>query len=414
MIGYTEALEIISKAISPLPPRKLPLGAALGTVTPARIDSLMDVPNFDNAAMDGFALVAQDIQDASANHPAELEIATSLVAGDAVGTRLPAGQAIEIMTGAPLPQDCDVVVPVERTRRGADSSRVQFLAPARQGENIRRAGEDFRRGTEIVAAHSSLTPERLMACAAAGYDHLSVRPRPRLAVVTTGAEVVNRGAKLASGYIRDANGPYLRAAVPRCGAELISLTTAGDEAETIAERVAAAASDADLVVTTGGVSAGRFDAVPAALERLDASIHFHKVLIRPGKPILLAQLPDKTWVFGLPGNPMAVAVGLRFFVVPGIRALQDFPPECFSVANTVNIARKRAGPRFFAKAHARIGKTGQLEVEILKGQESFRILPLTRANCWAIISEGVDDAPAGTRVSVASLYPDAWPNSAAD
>ncbi len=409
MINYAEALEIIGAALEPLPARELPLDAALGAVTAAPVNSLLDVPNFDNAAMDGFALVAADIAQATANEPTELKIAASLVAGDAADQTLPKGQAIEIMTGAPLPKGCDTVVPVERTKPCADSNRVRFLAPARPGDNIRRAGEDFSRGTEIIGTQCRLTPERLMASAAAGYDELSLRPQPRLTVITTGAEIVERGATLASGHIRDANGPYLRATVGRCGGQLLGLVSAGDNADVIAERIGTAAAEADLVVTTGGVSAGRFDAVPAALKSLDAKIHFHKVLIRPGKPILLAQLPNKTWVFGLPGNPMAVAIGLRFFVVPGMRALQNLPVEEFATANTLNIVRKRAGPRFFAKAHARIDQTGQLEVEILAGQESFRILPLTHANCWAIIAEGVDDAPVGTRVSVASLYPDVWP-----
>ncbi len=412
LITYTQALQLIAR-IEALPAQQLLLAQAAGCVSAESLRSRLNVPDFDNAAMDGFALRSADTAAARPDQPITLTRVATVAAGDMPGAGLVAGQAIEIMTGAPLPTGCDAVIPLEQAVSDDQDSQVRFAMPAQPGQNVRRAGEDFFADTELVGAGQRLGPEQLMACAAGGLDQVSARPLPRVAVLNTGAELATDGAPSGSGQIRDANGPYLRSALPACGALLTSQSLAGDGIDVISQAIAAAAADADLVITSGGVSAGRFDTVPAAIESLGGTTVFHKLAIRPGKPVLLAQLPEGRWLLGLPGNPMAVAVGLRFIGVPLLRALSGLGAEQWPLATTINPVRKRPGPRFFAKARASVSAQGQLQVEVLPGQESFRILPLAQANCWAVIDEGSESLPVGARVQVAGLYPDRWPASPA-
>jgi len=218
--------------------------------------------------------------------------------------------------------------------------------------------------------------------------------------------LTEQGADLAPGRIRDANGPYLRSLLPLLGAELTTLATAPDSAAELRERLRALAAGADLVLTTGGVSAGRLDLLPAVVRELGGEVLFHKVAIRPGKPVLHARLPGGALLFCLPGNPLAVAVGMRFFVIPALRALQGLASEGALPAATSEPVRGRGTLRFFAKAFVEMEPTGRRRVRILPGQESFRIAPLLKANCWAIVPEGVAEIPAGGTLWTLPLYPD--------
>ena len=184
------------------------------------------------------------------------------------------------------------------------------------------------------------------------------------------------------------------------------MATARDQADDLRRRLRALAGTVDVVLTTGGVSVGQLDLLPAIIRELGGEILFHKVAIRPGKPILHARLADGTLLFGLPGNPLAVAVGMRFFVIPVLRALQGLAPETTTPAVTPIPVRTRGQLRFFAKAHTAIDAGGCRHVRLLPGQESFRIAPLLRANCWAIVPEDTGEIPAGSTLETLPLYPD--------
>jgi len=311
-----------------------------------------------------------------------------------------------------VPAGLDAVVPLERvTRRdGRDGTgpRILITEPLRAGQNIRQASEDFARGETVVTPGTRLGPHHLMGLAACGVDEVPVVRAPRVAVLTTGNELTTRGADLAPGQIRDANGPYLRALLPQLGAELTTLALATDSAAQLREQLQALAGGADLVLTTGGISAGRLDLLPAVVRELGGEVLFHKVAIRPGKPLLHARLPGGTLLFGLPGNPLAVAVGMRFFVIPALRALQGLAQEAPLPAVAAEAVRGRGALRFFAKACLETDATGQRRVRILPGQESFRIAALLRANCWAIVPEGVGDIPAGGLLETLPLYPEMY------
>ena len=232
-----------------------------------------------------------------------------------------------------------------------------------------------------------------------------MRPLPAVAVITTGSELASAGAPTGTGQIRDSNGPYLAAALAPMGGRLAGMHSAADTPAAVAAAIKAAAGQAELVLTTGGVSAGKFDCVPAAVAAAGGELVFHKVAIRPAKPILFASLPGDRWLLGLPGNPVAVAVGLRFFVAPALRALRGLAPEQTFTAMSTKRIRKRPGLRFFGKASATVNASGQLEVELLPGQESFRVRPLLAANCWAIVDESRDEVAPGELIQVAALHP---------
>ena len=409
MISYQEALGIILAGSTVLGRRNVPLQAAAGRISAEALQARLDVPAFANAAMDGYAVAASDTASASAEQPAILPVAGTVVAGLAP-PRAASGSAWEIMTGAPLPAGLDAVVPVERIAEhvpgGPGLTAIRLQQPALPGQNVRQMSEDFRRGDRVVEAGTRLAPHHLMGLAACGLDEVSVCEPPRMAILTTGSELANRGSTLQPGQIRDANGPYLHALLARLGIAGSTQRSAADTVVALREELAQLADSCDLILTTGGVSAGRLDLVPDVVRALGGEILFHKVAIRPGKPILHARLPGGKFLFGLPGNPLAVAVGMRFFVVPALRAMQGMAPEVFTPALCDAAVRSRGQLRFFAKAYRHVDAETRSRVQILPGQESFRIGSLLKANCWAVIPEGNELLPAGSTVLTAPLYPD--------
>lgn len=416
MISYTAALQIIGESLSPLSPDVVAPQSALGRVVSDPVASPGPVPPFPNAAVDGIALRARETRTASSENPLRLRIAGMLAAGNAPPQATPPGSAWEIMTGAALPADCDAVVPIERIETGVDEDGVacaRLRQPARPGENCRNAGEDFATAQLVLPAGATITPEAVMALAATGCPSVRARPIPRVAVITTGNELLADHGAPAAGMIHDANGPYLAAALRQLGVPAMQHQVVRDDPEELLRAILAAQAQAELILTTGGVSAGRLDLVPAAVARAGGEILFHKVAIRPGKPLLYARWPKGACLFGLPGNPMAVAVGLRFFVIAALRVLQGLPPEQYPRACCEATVRKRPGLTFFAKAYARVDGHARLQVAALAGQESFRIAPLLQANCWAIIREGREEVGAGELLEVAPLFPGPFPASAA-
>ncbi|KRE89206.1 molybdopterin biosynthesis protein [Frateuria sp. Soil773] len=400
MLDPAEALRLILAACAPLPAQEVPMAGAMGRVLAAPVVAPGALPPFDNSAMDGYALGGGgEVLAAGSEWTVEGEQA----AGDGIA-RAQRG-AWEIMTGARLPEGLDRVIPVEQTARLEAPPRVRLLADVAAEENVRRAGSDVPAGAAVLAAGCVLAPQHLMLLAALGVASVTVAERPRVAVLCTGRELVDGpAAPLAPGQIHNSNGPFLAERVPRAGAELAYIETVGDESEAfLAAFARARTAGARVVVSTGAVSMGRYDFVPQALERLGAEAIFHKVAIRPGKPLLFARLPDGTLFFGLPGNPIAVAVGLRFFVEPALRAMLGLPREApWRVPLAADYAKKPR-LRFHLKARVALDAQGRLAVAVLPGQESYRIRPLAEANAWAVVPVEATELPAGTLVDVCGL-----------
>ena len=308
-------------AVSLLPAEAVLLADAAGRTLAEPVLAAHDLPGFDNSSMDGFAVRFADVEAADAASPATLRVVADLPAGTADDPALAPGEAARIMTGAAVPADANAIVPFEDTAGGlADSlDTVEVLrAPAAAGAFVRRRGGDTRTGDVVLAAGERLGPFALAAAAAAGVDTVSAARRPRVAIVSTGSELVAPGTTPARGQTPDSNATLLAALVGGADADIELIDRVGDDPAGI-ETVLARASRADVVVFTGGVSAGAYEPVRLALSD---RIAFEKVAMQPGKPQAFGALPDGRLVFGLPGNPVSVAVSFEVFVRPALLALQ--------------------------------------------------------------------------------------------
>ncbi len=304
--------------VAPLPEVAVPLDAALGSVLAQDLLSAEDQPRWDNSAMDGYAVRSADVVGASPTSPVTLTVLADQPAGIGATTRLVPGAAIRIMTGAPLPEGADAVVPVEDTDAGLDRVAIRHGAPA--GRYVRRRGEDARAGSVALPAGALLGPAQLATAAAVGVARLSVHRRPRVAVVSTGAELVAPGDPLGPGQIPDSNSVLLAALVRQAGCDPV-VRRVDDDPARLTALLAGLAPDVDVVISSGGVSKGAFDVVKAAL--LDEpQMAFVEVAMQPGKPQGLGRLADGTPVFALPGNPVSVFVSFHAFVAPALATLR--------------------------------------------------------------------------------------------
>jgi molybdopterin molybdotransferase len=314
MVTPEEALKIILDRVPLLATEKLPHSAVLGRTLAQDIISPLELPPFDNSGMDGYAIIAADIQNASEGAPVALACLETIGAGDVPQNEVVSGKCLKIMTGAPLPAGADAVVMREETKE-ADAT-VEFGVPAERGQNIRRAGSDVSQGETILKAGSFVGAAQWAMLASLGQSEVEVVERPRVGIIATGAELVAVEAPLLPGQIRDSNSYALRALVESCGALVAEVRHAGDtlpEFESVLREVAASC---DVVITSGGVSAGDFDPVRDVL-RNKAEVFFWKIAMKPGKPVMFASF-EGTPVFGLPGNPASVMVAFEEFARPAL------------------------------------------------------------------------------------------------
>ncbi len=308
-------------AVSVLPVETVRLADAAGRTLAAPVRAAHDLPGFDNSSMDGFAVRFADVEGADAENPVTLRVVADLPAGSSDDPSFGAGEAVRIMTGAPVPADADAIVPFEDTAGGlADSLGTVEVrrAPAASGAFIRRRGGDTRAGDIVLSAGERLGPFALAAAAAAGVAELEVHRRPRVAVVSTGSELVVPGVVPGRGQTPDSNSTLLTGLVADADADVTVISSLRDDANAI-HALLEHAGDVDVIVFSGGVSAGAYEPVRQALE---GRIAFEKVAMQPGKPQAFGVLDDGRLAFGLPGNPVSVAVSFEVFVRPALLALQ--------------------------------------------------------------------------------------------
>lgn len=321
MTTYQEALQLILDRALPLPPRVVPLAEALGLVAAEAILALEPVPPFTNSAMDGFALRAGDAASATPEQPARLPVLGEIPAGHPSSVALEPGAALRIMTGAAMPEGADSIVPVEEAL--TTPGWIALPAPVRRGSHVRLAGEDIQAGGLVVPRGRTLRPAELGVLAAIGRAELPVHPRPRVAILTTGNELVDAAQVPGPGQIRDANIHSLAAQVRAAGGIPVCFPRVPDRREAVLATLGEALAGADVVLTNGGISVGDFDYIKDVLEALGAEQVFWRVAQKPGGPLGLWLLQGKL-VFGIPGNPVAAMLMFEEYVRPALRRMMGF------------------------------------------------------------------------------------------
>jgi molybdopterin molybdotransferase len=333
MIDLDEALALVEATAAPLPPRRQRLLDAVGRPLAEPIVADVDSPPWDRAMMDGFAVRSSDFADRG-DDVVELDVVADLAAGETTGRVIAAGEAARIMTGAALPAGADAVVPVESACEGTAGThaggRVRLCERRfRAGQHVGRRGCAFRAGDTVLPAGATLSAAGVGLAAEAGATHVIAAARPRVAILSTGSELVDPRDTPAHGQTRNSNGPMLAAAVAALGAEPIPLGIAPDRPEAIRGLVSQGLA-ADVLVLSGGVSAGDLDLVPAILAACGVEQVFHKVRLKPGKPVWFGRLAraaggSPALVFGLPGNPASSLVCFELFVRPALAILAGLP-----------------------------------------------------------------------------------------
>lgn len=401
-VGVDEALERILAAFTPLPTEHAPILDALGLVLAEDVVASDNIPPYANSAMDGYAVRARDTLGASVGEPVSLRLAGYARAGSPSDDQVTAGTAIRIMTGAPIPEGADAVVRFEDTDEGTHGlaiGRVSVNRPVGLWENVRPAGEDIRGGDVPLAAGTRLRAPEIGLLAAMNRATVPVHRRPRVAILSTGDEIASVGAELGPGQIRDSNGPLLAARTRLLGCEPLLLGIARDTVGDVAARLDAIA-DADLIVTSGGVSAGDYDVVKDAL-CAQGEIAIWQVRMRPGKPLAFGQVGG-TPLLGLPGNPVAAAVSFEQFGRPAIlKMLGRRDLEIPTVEATVQERiENRGGRRHYVRVVV-TGNPGEGYSARLAGRQGAGVLTsLVRANGLLVVPEHLEAAEPGARLPV--------------
>lgn len=398
-----DQLTRVLAAVRPLPAETVPIRDARGRTLVRSATAAHDIPLFDNSAMDGFAVRAADLTGASPDRPVRLRVVADLPAGSASDPALSAGEAARIMTGSPVPADADAIVPFEDTVGGLPDSLGEVgvrRAPA-PGAFVRRRGGDLSAGDEVVPAGVRIGPLQLAAAVAAGVTEVAVARTPRVAVVSTGSELVGPGEAPGPGRIPDSNGPLLDGLVGEADAETVLLTRVADDADAV-RRAAdeARARGADVIVFTGGVSAGAYEPVRGAFDG-GGEVEFTGVAMQPGKPQAFGVLPGGVLVFGLPGNPVSVAVSFEVFVRPALLALQGrrelHRPTLRLAASTS--WRTPPGRRQYLPAVADLA-AGTVSPATAGGSGSHLAGGLAHARAFAVVPADVDEVAAGDVLDV--------------
>jgi molybdopterin molybdotransferase len=415
MRSVEEHQSVVAGLITPRPPVGMPLADTLGLVLAEDVVAPLSLPGFDNSAMDGYAVVADDIAAASADQPVLLPVAEDIPAGRTDLLTLKPGTAHRIMTGAPVPSGATAVVPVEVTDGATDT--VAIRATARQGQHIRRAGEDVTAGTVVLHAGQVVTPSVLGLAAALGLGELRVVPRQRVLVVSTGSELVAPGVELKPGQIYESNAFMLAAAVRDAGGEVVASPMTGDDVDQFRAALEGHARDADLIITTGGVSAGAYevvkDALGGAAEAASADrseVEFVKVAMQPGMPQGAGRIGAAgpatsgtgTPIITLPGNPVSALVSFEVFIRAPLRAAmaQPAPDRPRLTARLTEDLKSPRGKRQFRRG-VLDAVTGS--VSSYGPPASHHLRWLASANCLLEIDEDVVELAEGSPVAVWDL-----------
>ena len=405
LLSIDQALARLLEKFSPLDVMSIPLSEAGGRVAAQELRAAVDLPRFSNSAMDGFAVRSQDVACAALQNPCQLQVVADIPAGASADVLITEGQAARIMTGAPIPDGADAVVPVEHTDfnyRQPGLAAPQFVRvfhPPRQGGNIRWQGEDIRAGDLVFQAGRKLRPQDLGLLSMLGLAELAVYRNPRLAILSSGDELQPAGAPLAPGKIYDSNSLMLAALARQEGAEILSLGIVPDQLNAVhAALQSAVEAGVDIILSSAGVSVGAFDFLRAAVEE-KGSLDFWKVNMRPGKPLAFGSYCNIPYI-GLPGNPVSAFIGFEVFARPALRKMAGLAPcSRRRVPALIDEDVDSDGRQNYLRGVAyRSGEI--LRVRLTGHQGSGNLHSLVEANALVIIPAGVRRTPAGSQVDL--------------
>jgi molybdopterin molybdotransferase len=410
LMNVDEALERILSGITPLDNERVPLLDALGRVLAAPLVADISLPPFANSSMDGFAVRASNTKFATKDQPALIRVMMDIPAGSAPEGTIYPGQSARIMTGAPMPDGTDAVIPVEDTNQygewkpGADAPLppiVEMYAAVNSGDNVRTVGEDIKAGQTILAAGTRIGAAELGVLAALGQAEVTVKRRPRVAILSGGDELVDVSEPLTPGKIRDVNGYTLYGLISANGGIPIRIPVARDTLEDTKLRFQEALDHKpDLIISSAGVSVGAFDVVRAVMEEM-GQIDFWRINLRPGKPLAYGTLGGVPF-FGLPGNPVSAMVTFDVFVRPTLLKLSGRTDSVPTVEATLRGTLKSDGRRSYIRVTL-TREDGQYVAESTGTQSSGALTSMVRADGLLVIPEGVLEARAGDKFPVRLL-----------
>jgi molybdopterin molybdotransferase len=397
MRSVEEHQRVVNELITARAALAVELRDAEGLVLAEDVTAVLSLPVFDNSAMDGYAVRADEVASAAAEHPVKLPVAEDIPAGRTDIPIFDPGTAHRIMTGAPIPAGATAIVPVEATDGGTDV--VTITTPSAEGRHIRRAGEDVAAGTTVLWAGQVVTPAVVGLAAALGLHRLTVIPRQRVLVISTGSELVSPGAALRPGQIYESNSLMLAAAIREAGADVVAAVTASDDVEHFTAVLDEYAAESDVIITSGGVSAGAYEVVKDAFGRTgDQGVEFVKVAMQPGMPQGTGRVAG-TPIVTVPGNPVSALVSFEVFIRPALRSAMGLPApqrprRSALLAETLTAP---AGKRQFRRGVFDV-TTDTVTSHGPAGSHHLRYL--ASANCLIDIPVDATEVPAGTQVQV--------------
>ncbi len=399
MLPVSDAIQIVRERTKALAPESIDLRDALGRILAEDVVADSDLPPFDRSQMDGYAVRAADVEQA----PAVLKIVGESAAGRGWHHEMRPGEAVRIMTGAPVPRGADSVQQVELTRES--DGAVEILQPVALGKSIVKQADEIKKNQVVLKAGEKINAGTVAVLASFGYGQVRVGKQPGVAVLATGSELVSVDKKPGPDQIRDSNNLTIGAYATLAGANVELLPLAGDDTSLLKRQISEAAQRSDIVITSGGVSVGVYDFTKAALKELGAEIFFERVRLRPGKPTVFAQLPNGPLFFGLPGNPVSVSVTFNLFARVAILSMQratqtELQSDSAILGKGVKGAMERES---YLPATLTTDKAAQLVAEPLKWGGSSDFVAFARATALVVIPQDTNPVEAGTLVRVLYL-----------
>ena len=404
MIEMDDAIRIVLENTRPIDKTRVGLDDVLGRVLSEDVRSDIDMPPFDKALMDGYALQGADIASASSNTPVILDVIEEIPAGTVPQKRVECGQASQIMTGAPVPDGADTVIMVEDTLPHTDTQKVQVMDTTETGRNIARLGEDVRVNQVVLQANTVIRPPEVGILAAVGHIHIEVYRQPVVGIVATGSEVVEPHHKPKPGQIRNSNGYSMVAQVLRSGAQARYLGIVEDDIQALIKTIGEGLETCDIVALSGGVSAGEYDLVQDGMRDLGVEVLFDRIRMKPGKPLTYG-VKGARQVFGLPGNPVSSVVGLELLMRPAIKKMQGMTDVHLPTVRTVLSAdfRQTPGRKQFVPAHSVQGKNGVWKSNWVGHHGSADLFSMARANSLFVVNAEDAHVRAGTELDLILL-----------